>query len=101
MLRTREPRDHIPFQVAVHDCEKDLEEEVDGIDQYREEVQPCFSGHHCDCGWLSALEIATLVSAVQLVDCFSSYLLWGRLPSVLMRARSIWLSTRCKGKNGN
>lgn len=29
---------HVPFQVAVHDGEKDLQEQVDGIHQYRKEV---------------------------------------------------------------
>lgn len=36
----------IPFQVAVHDGEENLQKEVDGVDEYRQEVQPSFSGHH-------------------------------------------------------
>lgn len=36
-----------PFEIRVHDREEDLEEEVDGVDQDGEEVQPCFAGHLC------------------------------------------------------
>lgn len=35
----------LPFQVAVHDREKHLKEEVDGIYQHRQQVQPRFAGH--------------------------------------------------------
>lgn len=35
-----------PLQIAIHDGEKDLKEEIHCIDKYREEVQPCFTGHH-------------------------------------------------------
>jgi hypothetical protein len=38
--------DVITFEVAVHDGEKDLEKEVDGIYQYRQQVQPRFARHH-------------------------------------------------------
>ena len=34
-----------PFKIAVHDSEEDLEEEVDGVYQHRQQVQPCFAGH--------------------------------------------------------
>ena len=34
-----------PFEIAVHDGEEHLEEEVDGIDQYRQQVQPRFTRH--------------------------------------------------------
>jgi hypothetical protein len=37
----------VPFQIAVHDGEEDLQEKVDGVDQHRQEEQPCFSRHHC------------------------------------------------------
>jgi hypothetical protein len=36
-----------PFQVTVHDGEEHLEEEVDGVYQHRQEVQPCFA-RHCE-----------------------------------------------------
>lgn len=36
---------HAPFEVAVHDGEEDLEEQVDGIDEHGEQVQPRFSRH--------------------------------------------------------
>lgn len=35
----------VPFQVAVHNREEDLEEEVDGVYQHRQQVQPCFARH--------------------------------------------------------
>lgn len=38
--------DGSPLQIAIHDGEKDLKEKIHGIDKYREEVQPCFTGHH-------------------------------------------------------
>lgn len=38
--------DVVTFEVAVHDGEKDLEEEVNGIYQYRQQVQPRFARHH-------------------------------------------------------
>jgi len=40
----------VAFQVAVHDCEEDLEEQVDGIYQHRQQIQPRFTSH-CG-GWL-------------------------------------------------
>ena len=33
-----EPRASIPFKIAVHDSEEDLEEQVDGIYHNRKEV---------------------------------------------------------------
>lgn len=40
-----ERRKHVPFEIAVHDGEEDLEEQVDGIYQHGEEVQPRFARH--------------------------------------------------------
>lgn len=34
-----------PFQIAVHDGEEHLEEEVDGVDQHRQQVEPGLAGH--------------------------------------------------------
>ena len=34
-----------PFQVTVHDSKEHLKEEVDGVYQNRQQVQPCFAGH--------------------------------------------------------
>lgn len=39
-------KDGSPLQVAIHDGEKDLKKKIHRIDKYREEVQPCFTGHH-------------------------------------------------------
>ena len=39
----------IPFQIAVHNREENLEEEIDRIYQYGEQVQPCFARHLSDC----------------------------------------------------
>lgn len=39
-------KDGSPLQIAIHDGEEDLKEKIHGIDKYREEVQPCFTGHH-------------------------------------------------------
>lgn len=36
---------HSPFQVAVHDGEEDLEKQVDGIYQHRQQVQPRLTSH--------------------------------------------------------
>ena len=38
-------RCHSPFQIAVHDGKEDLEKQVDGVYQHRQQVQPCFTGH--------------------------------------------------------
>lgn len=38
--------DVIPFKIAVHDGEKNLKEQVDGVDQHRQQEQPRFSRHH-------------------------------------------------------
>ncbi len=32
-----------PFQITVHDGEEDLEEQIDGVYQHRQEVQPRFA----------------------------------------------------------
>lgn len=37
---------NIPFQIAIHDSEEDLEEKVDRVDQHSQQVQPSLSGHH-------------------------------------------------------
>jgi hypothetical protein len=37
--------DVVAFQIAVHDGEKDLQEEIDGVYQHRQQVQPRFSRH--------------------------------------------------------
>jgi hypothetical protein len=36
----------VTFQVTVHNSEKDLQEEVDGVDKHRQQEQPSFSRHH-------------------------------------------------------
>ena len=36
---------HSPLQITVHDGEKDLKEQVDGVYEDSEQVQPCFAGH--------------------------------------------------------
>jgi len=38
--------DVVTFEIAVHDREENLEEQIDGIYQYRQKVQPCLAGHH-------------------------------------------------------
>lgn len=42
--RKRSWRDS-PFEVTVHNREEHLEEEVDGVDQHRQQVEPRFAGH--------------------------------------------------------
>jgi len=37
---------HSPFQIAVHNGEEDLQEQVDGVNQHRQKVQPCFASHY-------------------------------------------------------
>jgi len=37
--------DIVTFQIAVHDGEEDLEEEVDGIYQDCQQIEPCFARH--------------------------------------------------------
>jgi hypothetical protein len=44
----RHPGVYVPFQITVHNGEEDLKEEVDSIDEYREQVEPCLAGHHED-----------------------------------------------------
>lgn len=36
----------VAFQIAVHDGEEDLQEQVDGVNQHRQQKQPCFARHH-------------------------------------------------------
>ena len=33
----------VPFQIAVHYCEEDLQKEIDSIYQHRKQVEPCFA----------------------------------------------------------
>jgi len=40
--------DVVALQITVHDSEEDLQEQVDGVDQHRQQKQPCFAGHHRD-----------------------------------------------------
>lgn len=42
----KEGMQSLPFQIAIHDREEDLEEEVDRIYQHGQQIQPCFSRHH-------------------------------------------------------
>jgi hypothetical protein len=35
----------IPFQIAVHDGEENLEEEVHGVYQHREQIEPRLARH--------------------------------------------------------
>jgi hypothetical protein len=44
----------IPFQIAVHDGEEDLKEEVDGIDKHCYQVEPRFSRHDYERGYENA-----------------------------------------------
>ena len=44
----------IPFEIAVHDGEEDLKEEVDGIDKHCYQVEPRFSRHDCERGYENA-----------------------------------------------
>lgn len=37
--------DVVTLEIAVHNGEKHLKEEVDGIDQYRQQIQPRFTRH--------------------------------------------------------
>ena len=37
-----------PFQIAVHNCEKHLQEKVHSVDQHCQKIQPCFSRHHLE-----------------------------------------------------
>ena len=37
---------NVPLQIAVHDGEEDLQEQVDGVYQHRQQEQPGLAGHH-------------------------------------------------------
>jgi hypothetical protein len=50
----------IPFQIAVHDGEEDLKEEVDGIDKHCYQVEPRFSRHDCERGYENASVVVVL-----------------------------------------
>jgi hypothetical protein len=39
-------RVNLPFQIAIHDREENLQEQINGIDQHSQQVQPCLAGHH-------------------------------------------------------
>lgn len=45
--RPRQPPDqtrpHSPFQITVHDSEKHLQEQVDGVNQHRQQIKPRFA----------------------------------------------------------
>lgn len=43
--KRRRKRKDIPLQITIHDREEDLKEEVHGIDEDREEVEPGFTRH--------------------------------------------------------
>ncbi len=36
--RRGEERNHAPFQIAIHDREENLQEQIDGINEYRQQV---------------------------------------------------------------
>jgi len=40
--------DVITFQIAIHDGEEDLKEQIDGIYQHRQQIEPRFSRHYAD-----------------------------------------------------
>lgn len=44
-LDKRAMEEALPLKITVHDREKDLQEQVDGVDQHREEVQPRLARH--------------------------------------------------------
>jgi hypothetical protein len=50
----------IPFEIAVHDGEEDLKEEVDGIDKHCYQVEPRFSRHDCERGYENASVVMVL-----------------------------------------
>jgi hypothetical protein len=50
----------IPFEIAVHDGEEDLKEEVDGIDKHCYQVEPRFSRHDCERGYENASVVVVL-----------------------------------------
>jgi len=37
--------DVVAFQVRVHYCEENLHKEVDCVQQHRQQIEPCFTGH--------------------------------------------------------
>ena len=45
--------DVVAFEIGVHDCEEDLEEEVDGVQQHAEEEEPVKS--YSWLAWLGCL----------------------------------------------
>lgn len=36
---------HSPFQITIHNSKEHLEEQVDGIDQHRQQIEPRFARH--------------------------------------------------------
>lgn len=36
---------NVPFQIAIHNGKEHLQEQVDGVDQHRQQVEPRFAGH--------------------------------------------------------
>ena len=57
---------NVPFQIAVHDGEEDLKEEVDGIDKHRYQVEPRFARHDFGRGFQ---ENASVMLRVGMVVC--------------------------------
>lgn len=43
----------VPFEIAVHNSEEDLEEQVDGVYKHREQEEPRLA-RHLD-GWIGAM----------------------------------------------
>ena len=39
-------RHYSPFQIAIHNGEENLEEQVDRVDQHGQQEEPCFARHH-------------------------------------------------------
>jgi len=52
----------LPFQITVHYREENLEEEVDGIEQYRKEEEPRFSRHVEMSHFVSSLDMFLVIS---------------------------------------
>lgn len=57
----------VPFQIAVHDGEEDLEEQVDRVDQHGQQEEPCFAGHHDVFGILGRVRRTGSVADVETI----------------------------------
>jgi hypothetical protein len=64
-------RSYLPFQVAVHDGEEDLQEEIDGIYEHREQIKPRLARHLvCGCpSFLREVSFCTIVDDMLGFDC--------------------------------